>query len=541
LVVSQESGAEATAVEPNSPEDVNRAVNTAAVAALHERLAQAANGGGEGAREKQAARGKLPVRERIERVLDPGSPFLELSPLAAEGMYDGMSPSAGIVTGLGRIGGREVLLVANDPTVKGGAYFPMTVKKHLRAQEIALANHLPCLYLVDSGGAFLPLQRDLFADREHFGRIFRNQALLSARGLRQVAVVLGSCTAGGAYVPAMCDEAVIVRGAGTIFLAGPPLVRAATGEEVSAEELGGADTHGRISGVVDYIADDEAAALALARDLMSAPRSTPPLLPWQREPIREPEEDAQDLLTLVPSDPRHPYDVRQVLRRVLDASQIREFKAEYGTTLVCGFGHLYGIPVGVLANNGILFPASARKGAHFVMLCAQQRIPLLFFQNVTGFAVGRRAEHDGIARDGAKMVAAVAVAQVPKITVMIGASYGAGNYAMCGRAYDPRFVFSWPSHRIAVMGGEQAADVLTDIRRQRVTARGDAHDEAALAALRTAIEAGYEEEASPYFATARLWDDGVIDPRQTRQVVGLALGTTLNAPIPPTDFGVLRI
>ncbi|MGH2603189.1 MAG: carboxyl transferase domain-containing protein, partial [Dehalococcoidia bacterium] len=450
-------------------------------------------------------------------------------------------PGAGIATGIGWIGGREVVVVANDPTVKGGTYFPMTVKKHVRAQEIATANHLPCLYLVDSGGAFLPLQSEVFPDKEDFGRIFRNQALLSAQGLRQVAIVLGSCTAGGAYVPAMCDEAVIVRGAGTIFIGGPPLVKAATGEEVSAEELGGADVHGRISGVVDYVADDEPEALALARDLLSAPRPAPPRTPWQREPIREPEENPDGLLAIVPPDPRHPYDVRQVLRRVLDGSRLREFKADYGQALVCGFGHLYGIPVGVVANNGVLFPESARKGAHFVMLCAQQRIPLLFFQNITGFIVGRQYEHAGIARDGAKMVAAVAVAQVPKLTVMIGASYGAGNYAMCGRAYDPRFVFSWPNHRIAVMGGEQAAGVLTDIRRQGAQKQGTPLDEAKLDAIRQEVEARYDEEASPYYATARLWDDGIIDPRHTRQVLGLALATTLNAPIPPTNYGVLRI
>jgi 3-methylcrotonyl-CoA carboxylase beta subunit len=521
--------------------ETNLEANLAAVSELHERLNQAAEGGGPAAHERGLARGKLPVRERIDRVIDPASPFLELSPLAANGMYDDASPGAGIVTGIGRIGGREVVIVANDPTVKGGTYFPMTVKKHLRAQEIALANRLPCLYLVDSGGAFLPLQSDVFPDKEHFGRIFRNQAVLSAEGLRQVAIVLGSCTAGGAYVPAMCDEAVIVQGAGTIFLAGPPLVKAATGEEVTAEELGGADVHARISGVVDYLAEDETVALALARDLMSAPRPAHPEMPWQREPIKELEEDPEDLLRLVPADPRRPYDVRQVLRRVLDGSQLREFKAEYGTTLVCGFGHLYGIPVGVIANNGILFPDSARKGAHFVMLCAQQRIPLLFFQNITGFIVGRRYEHEGVARDGAKMVAAVAVAQVPKITVMIGASYGAGNYAMCGRAYDPRFVFSWPSHRIAVMGGEQAAGVLTDIRRDSARKTGLELDEEKLAAIQADVLARYEEEASPYFATARLWDDGIIDPRQTRQVVGLALATTLNAPIPATEYGVLRI
>ena len=524
-----------------TPTDDHRSANLATIAELHERLARAAAGGGPAAHAKQRDRGKLPVRERIERVLDPASPFLELSSLAAEGMYDGAAPGAGIVTGIGRVGGREVVVVANDPTVKGGTYFPITVKKHLRAQEIAGANRLPCLYLVDSGGAFLPLQSEVFPDRDHFGRIFRNQAVLSAAGLRQVAVVLGSCTAGGAYVPAMCDEAVIVRGTGTIFLAGPPLVREATGEEVTAEDLGGADVHGRISGVVDYIAEDEPAALALARDLMSAPRPAPPPPPWQREPVREPDEDPEDLLDIVPPDPRRPYDVRQVLARVLDGSRLREFKAEYGATLVCGFGHLYGIPVGVLANNGVLFPDSARKGAHFVMLCAQQRIPLLFFQNITGFIVGRRYEHEGVARDGAKMVAAVATAQMPKLTVMIGASYGAGNYAMCGRAYDPRFVFSWPSHRIAVMGGDQAAGVLVTIREQAAKNRGEIPDDEALAAMRAEVAARYEEETSPYFATARLWDDGVIDPRQTRQVLGLALATTLNAPIPATEYGVLRI
>jgi len=530
------------AVTESPPQQPTSAeANAAAVAELQRRLARAAAGGGDAAQAKQRARGKLPPRERIERVLDPASPFLELSPLAAEGMYDGDSPGAGIVTGIGRIGGREVVVVANDPTVKGGTYFPMTVKKHLRAQEIALANRLPCLYLVDSGGAFLPLQSEVFPDRDHFGRIFRNQAVLSARGLRQVAVVLGSCTAGGAYVPAMSDEAVIVRGAGTIFLAGPPLVKAATGEEVTAEELGGADLHGRVSGVVDYVADDEPSALALARDLMSQPRPAPPPAPWQRQPSRDPEEDPEELLTIVPPDPRRPYDVRQVLRRVVDASRLREFKAEYGQTLVCAFAHLYGIPVGILANNGVLFPDSARKGAHFVMLCCQQKIPLLFFQNITGFIVGRRYEAEGVARDGAKLVAAVAVAQVPKLTVMIGASYGAGNYAMCGRAYDPRFVFSWPSHRIAVMGGDQAAGVLTQIRQQSAAARGHPLDPAELAAVQGDVATRYAEEASPYYATARLWDDGIIDPRQTRPVLGLALATTLNAPIAETDYGVLRI
>jgi acetyl-CoA carboxylase carboxyltransferase component len=529
-------------IDRNDPTfQANREANLALIDDLRGRLERARAGGGAAAQDRQRQRGKLPVRERIDRVLDPASPFLELSSLAAEECYDGDAPAAGIVTGVGRIGGRETVIVANDPTVKGGTYFPLTVKKHLRAQEIALANHLACLYLVDSGGAFLPLQSDVFPDREHFGRIFRNQALMSARRLRQVAVVLGSCTAGGAYVPAMIDEAIIVRGAGTILLGGPPLVKAATGEEVTAEELGGADVHGRISGVVDYVADDEPQALALAHDVLAAPRSTPPPLPWARQPIAEPEEDPEDLLGIIPTDPRYPYDPRLVMARILDGSQFREFKADYGQTLVCGFGHIYGTPVGILANSGVLFPESARKGAHFVMLCAQERIPLVFLQNITGFIVGKKYEHEGIARDGAKMVAAVAVAQVPKITVITGASYGAGNYAMSGRAYDPRFLFSWPNSRIAVMGGEQAAGVLVTIRQRAAEGRGEALDAAGLEALRLQVEAQYEAETSPYFATARLWDDGIIDPRQTRQVLGLALQTALNAPIPPTDYGVLRI
>ena len=518
-----------------------REANLAAIAELERRLARAAAGGGEAAHARQAARGKLPVRDRITAVLDPASPFLELSPLAADDMYDGASPGAGMVTGIGRIGGREAVIVANDPTVKGGTYFPVTVKKHVRAQEIAFANRLPCLYLVDSGGAYLPLQSELFADRDHFGRIFRNQALLSAAGLRQVAAVVGSCTAGGAYVPAMCDESVIVRGTGTIFLAGPPLVEAATGEKVTAEDLGGADVHGRISGVVDYVAETEPEALAIARDLMRAPARSRPTLPWSREPIRDPHEDPSELPDIVSPDPRQGYDVRKVIRRVLDASAFREFKAEYGQTLVCGFGHLYGIPVGIVANNGVLFPESARKGAHFVMLCNQQRVPLVFLQNITGFIVGSKYEREGVARDGAKMVAAVAAAQVPKLTVMIGASYGAGNYAMCGRAYDPRFVFSWPTHRISVMGGEQAAGVLTGIRKSSAEASGRPLGEGELESIRSEVEARYAEEASPWYATARLWDDGVIDPRSTRQVLGLALESTLNAPIGVTEYGVLRM
>lgn len=519
----------------------NREANLRLIEELRARQERVRAGGGIRAQELQRQRGKLPVRERIERVLDPASPFLELSSLAAEGLYDDEAPGAGIVTGIGRVGGHQVVLVANDPTVKGGTYFPLTVKKHLRAQEIALENHLPCLYLVDSGGAFLPLQSEVFPDREHFGRIFRNQAVLSSRGLRQVAVVLGPCTAGGAYVPAMSDEAIIVRGTGTIYLGGPPLVKAATGEEVSEEELGGADVHGRISGVVDYVAADEAEALAIARDILATPRPAPPPLPWERAAVVEPVEDPEDILGLVSPDPRHLYDPRPVIRRILDGSHFREFKADYGQTLICGFGRLYGVPVGLVTNQGVLFPESARKGAHFVMLCAQERVPLLFLQNITGFIVGRRYEHEGIARDGAKMVAAVAVAQVPKLTLMTGASYGAGNYAMAGRAYDSRFLFAWPNAKIGVMGGEQAAGVLTTIKERAARRRGATLAGDDLAALRRETEEQYAEETSAYYATARLWDDGIVDPRQTREVLGLALQTSLNAPIPATDYGVLRI
>jgi 3-methylcrotonyl-CoA carboxylase beta subunit len=518
-----------------------RDANSELVTDLQIRLARIAQGGGERALERDRQRGKLPVRERIDRVIDPGSPFLELSPLAAEGMYDGDAPSAGIVTGIGSVAGRQIVIVANDPTVKGGTYYPMTVKKHLRAQEIASQNHLPCLYLVDSGGAFLPLQSEVFPDREHFGRIFHNQALLSARGIRQVAVVLGSCTAGGAYVPAMADEAVIVRGNGTIFLGGPPLVKAATGEEITAEELGGADVHSRISGVVDHVANDEEEALQIARRLMTVPGRKLPGLPWEKQEVRPPIDDPADLLGLVPPDPRTPVDPRPVLRRILDGSQLDEFKAEYAQTVVCGFGHLFGIPVGIVANNGVLFSDSARKATHFILLCAQQRIPLLFVQNITGFLVGREAEHGGIARDGAKMVAAVAAAQVPKITLITGASYGAGNYAMCGRGYDPRFLFTWPTSRTAVMGGEQAAGVLATIRQRALLSRGEELDAETEARLFEEVRARYEDETSPYFSTARLWDDGVIDPRDTRTVLGLALEATLNAPIPESQFGVLRI
>lgn len=510
--------------------------NIAVVQDLRTRLDRVAEGGGPRRRERDRERGKLPVRERIDRVVDQGSPFLELSPLAAEGMYDDEVPAAGIVTGVGRIDGQPVMIVANDPTVKAGTYYPQTVKKHLRAQTVALENRLPCLYLVDSGGAFLPLQSEVFPDREHFGRIFHNQAVLSAAGIRQIAAVLGSCTAGGAYVPAMSDEAIIVRGNGTIFLGGPPLVRAATGEEITAEELGGADVHGRISGVVDYIANDEEEALQLARRLLMVRHAQLPELPWERRKSVPPEGNPADILGLVPPDPRTPSDPRPMLRHILDGGILDEFKGDYAETIICGYSHLYGIPVGVIANNGVLFSESARKATHFIMLCTQQRIPLLFVQNITGFLVGRDAEHGGIARDGAKMVAAVATAKVPKITLITGASYGAGNYAMAGRGYDPRFLFTWPTSRTAVMGGEQAARVLTTIR-----SRGQVLAAAEQAAMEQETRDRYERETEPYFGTARLWDDGVIDPRDTRTVLGLALETSLNVEIEESKVGVLRV
>ena len=510
--------------------------NLAVVENLRSRLDRVAEGGGPRRRERDRERGKLPVRERIDRVVDLGSPFLELSSLAAEGMYDGEVPAAGIITGVGRVDGRPVMIVANDPTVKAGTYYPQTVKKHLRAQTIALENRLPCLYLVDSGGAFLPLQSEVFPDRDHFGRIFHNQAVLSAAGIRQIAAVLGSCTAGGAYVPAMSDEAIIVRGNGTIFLGGPPLVKAATGEEISAEALGGADVHGRVSGVVDYIADDEEQALQIARRLLMVRKPPAPEFPWERRDIRPPEGEPDDLLGLVPPDPRTPSDPRPLLRHILDGGEIDEFKAEFGETIVCGYGHLFGIPVGVIANNGVLFSESAQKATHFIMLCTQQRVPLLFVQNITGFLVGSEAEHGGIARDGAKMVSAVATARVPKVTLITGASYGAGNYAMAGRGYDPRFLFTWPTSRTAVMGGEQAARVLTTIR-----SRGQNLTSDELERMEQETRDRYERETEPYFGTARLWDDGVIDPRDTRTVLGLALETCLNAEIEDTKLGVLRI
>jgi len=518
---------------------------------LRERLAGVRRGGSEAARKKHTDRGKLLVRDRVDRLLDAGSPFLELSPLAATGMYgapDGGEavPSAGIVTGIGRVSGRECVVVANDATVKGGTYYPITVKKHLRAQAVASDNRLPCVYLVDSGGAFLPMQDEVFPDREHFGRIFFNQANLSARGIPQIASVMGSCTAGGAYVPAMSDETVIVRNQGTIFLGGPPLVKAATGEVVTAEVLGGGDVHARTSGVVDHLAEDDAHALAIVRSIVGtlervSTSSTDVGHRVTPHEVEEPHEDASSLYDVVPTDSRTPYDVREVIRRVVDGSRFHEFKQLYAETLVCGFARIWGHPVGIVANNGILFSESALKGAHFIELCNQRGIPLVFLQNITGFMVGREYENRGIARDGAKLVTAVACSVVPKFTVVIGGSFGAGNYGMCGRAYDPRFLWMWPNARISVMGGEQAASVLATVRRDGLEAKGEEWSPDDEEAFKAPIRDQYEVQGSPYYSTARLWDDGVIDPRQTRQVLGLALQTTLNAPIPATDYGVLRI
>ena len=503
---------------------------------LHARTARVREGGPAASRERHVARGKLLPRDRVDRLLDPGSPFLEVAPLAAYGMYgadgdDLAGPSAGIVTGIGRVAGREVVVVANDATVKGGTYYPLTVKKHLRAQTIAQQNRLPCVYLVDSGGAFLPMQDEVFPDREHFGRIFFNQAQLSARGIAQVAAVMGSCTAGGAYVPAMSDESVIVRDQGTIFLGGPPLVKAATGEVVTAEDLGGGDVHARTSGVVDHLADDDAHALDIVRSIVGTlgPAPAPSLV---RQWSREPREDPETLLDVVPVDGRTPYDVREVIRRLVDDSRLHEFKPLYGDTLVCGFAHVDGYPVAILANNGILFSESALKGAHFVELANQRGIPLLFLQNITGFMVGRQYENGGIAKDGAKLVTAVASSVVPKLTVVIGGSFGAGNYGMCGRAYDPRFLWTWPNARISVMGGEQAASVLATVRRDGLEARGESWSAEDEEAFRAPIRAQYEEQGSPYYATARLWDDGVLDPRDTRRTLALALQACANAPVP---------
>jgi acetyl-CoA carboxylase carboxyltransferase component len=494
------------------------------VAELRERTAQVALGGGEKAVERHRSRGKLTARERIDRLLDPDTAFLELSALAAWDLYDGDAPSAGIVTGIGTIEGRQCVVVANDATVKGGSYFPLTVKKHLRAQEVAWQNALPCVYLVDSGGAFLPLQADVFPDRDHFGRIFYNQARLSARGIAQIAVVMGSCTAGGAYVPAMSDETVIVRGTGTIFIGGPPLVKAATGQDVTAEELGGADVHARRSGVADHYALDDEHALALAREIVRH-LGDPPPGPWQLAPAEPPAIDPSDLYGLIPEDFRHETDPLELIARIVDGSRFHEFKALYGDTLVCGFARIEGYPVAILANRGVLFAESSQKGAHFVELACKRRVPLVFLQNITGFMVGKEYEEGGIARDGAKLVTAVACAEVPKFTVVTGGSFGAGNYAMCGRAYAPRQLWMWPNARISVMGGEQAATVLTMV--------GDADPDE--------IRATYEREGNPYFSTARLWDDGIIDPLDTRRVLALGLAAAANAPVPETTFGVFRM
>ncbi len=518
----------------------NRTRMEALAAELRDRIAQAQAGGPADARAKHVARGKLLPRERVEGLLDPGTAFLELSPLAAYDLYDGDAPAAGIITGIGTIQGRQAIIVANDATVKGGTYFPLTVKKHLRAQEIAIENRLPCVYLVDSGGAFLPLQAEIFPDRDHFGRIFFNQARLSALGAAQVAVVMGSCTAGGAYVPAMCDEAVIVRGTGTIFLGGPPLVKAATGEEVTAEELGGGDVHARISGVADHLAANDRDAIAITRRIFATLGAQPPpgMAP---DAVEEPAYDPAELYGIIPADPRTPYDIREVIARIVDGSRLQEFKALYGQTLVTGFARIHGYPVGIVANNGVLFSESALKGTHFIELCCQRRIPLLFLQNITGFMVGKRYEHGGIARDGAKMVHAVATAAVPKFTVLVGASNGAGNYGMCGRAYGPRFLFTWPNSRISVMGGEQAASTLLTVKLQQLAARGEGLAESEQERLTAPIRDKYEAEGNPYYATARLWDDGVIDPVETRDVLGLALAAALATPIAETRVGVYRM
>ena len=525
-----------TAVDPKSDGfKANAKINRGLAETLRKRCATAALGGAKESRARHTARGKLLPRDRVMRLLDAGSPFLEVGALAAHEVYPDEAPGAGVIAGIGRVSGREVMIVANDATVKGGAYFPLTVKKHLRAQEIALQNRLPCVYLVDSGGANLPHQAEVFPDRDHFGRIFFNQARMSAEGLAQIACVMGSCTAGGAYVPAMSDETVIVRGQGTIFLGGPPLVKAATGEIISAEELGGADTHGRRSGVVDHVADDDEHALSIVRNIVANLNTTKPA-ELVVEEARPPAYDPQELYGIVPSDVRAPYDVREVIARIVDGSNFDEFKALYGTTLVCGFARIWGYPVAILANNGVLFSESALKGAHFIELACKRKIPLVFLQNISGFMVGGKYEAGGIAKDGAKLVTAVASAEVPKFTVLIGGSFGAGNYGMCGRAFSPRFLWSWPNSRISVMGGEQAASVLATVHRDADTWTPEQED-----AFKAPVRQKYEDEGNPYYATARLWDDGIIDPVQTRDVLGLSISASLNAPIPETRFGVFRM
>lgn len=512
----------------------------ALVADLKAKVEAISLGGGEAARDKHLARGKLLPRDRIAALLDPGTPFLELSQLAAYGMYGDAAPAAGLITGIGRVAGQECMIVCNDATVKGGTYYPITIKKHLRAQEIAGENHLPCIYLVDSGGANLPSQDDVFPDRDHFGRIFYNQANLSARGIAQIAVVMGSCTAGGAYVPAMSDESIIVKDQGTIFLGGPPLVKAATGEVVSAEDLGGGDVHTRLSGVADHLAQNDQHALLLARRIVgNLNRSKQPS--WVLSEPKAPKYDPEELYGVIPDDTRKPFDVREVIARIVDGSELDEFKARYGTTLVCGFARMHGMPVGIIANNGILFSESALKGAHFIELCCQRKIPLVFLQNITGFMVGRKYENEGIARNGAKLVAAVATAAVPKFTVIIGGSFGAGNYGMCGRAFSPRMLWMWPNARISVMGGEQAASVLATVKRDNIESKGGAWSPEDEAAFKAPILEQYERQGHPYYASARLWDDGVIDPMDTRAVLALGLSAAMNAPIQETKFGVFRM
>ncbi|MDG5493515.1 carboxyl transferase domain-containing protein [Niveispirillum sp. BGYR6] len=530
-----------TAIDPRSPAFAeNTASMRAQVDDLRATVARIAQGGGEKAMAKHLARGKLSPRDRVRTLLDPGTPFLEFSQLAAYQVYADDVPAAGIITGIGRVSGQECVIVANDATVKGGTYYPLTVKKHLRAQDIARENNLPCVYLVDSGGANLPNQDEVFPDRDHFGRIFYNQATLSANGVPQIAVVMGSCTAGGAYVPAMADESIIVKNQGTIFLGGPPLVKAATGEVVSAEDLGGGDVHTRISGVADHLASDDGHALGIARRIVgNLNRVKNPEMDIR--PVREPLYPAEDLYGIIPTDTRKPYDVREIIARIVDGSELDEFKANYGTTLVCGFARLWGMPVGIIANNGILFSESAVKGAHFIELCCQRKIPLLFLQNITGFMVGRKYENAGIAKDGAKLVTAVACANVPKLTLIIGGSFGAGNYGMCGRAFNPRFLFMWPNARISVMGGEQAANVLATVRRDGLEAQGRDWSAEEEEAFKSPIREQYERQGHPYYASARLWDDGIIDPADTRNVLGLSLSAALNAPIPPAKFGVFRM
>ncbi|WP_339632003.1 carboxyl transferase domain-containing protein [uncultured Sneathiella sp.] len=518
----------------------NAAQMTALVEDLKEKVATIKQGGGEKARDKHLSRGKLLPRERVRKLLDPGSPFLEFSQMAAWDMYSGDIHSAGIITGIGRVEGRECVVICNDATVKGGTYYPLTVKKHLRAQEVALENRLPCIYLVDSGGANLPNQQDVFPDRDHFGRSFYNQANMSALGIPQIAVVMGSCTAGGAYVPAMCDESIIVRNQGTIFLAGPPLVKAATGEVVSAEDLGGAEVHSRISGVTDHMAENDLHALQIARRCVATFNRPKPMQLEVRKPA-PPLYDPKEIYGLIPKDMRTPFDVREIIARIVDGSDFDEFKKNYGTTLVTGFAHIHGYPVGILANNGILFSESAVKGAHFIELCCQRNIPLVFLQNITGFMVGQKYESGGIAKDGAKLVTAVATAKVPKFTMIFGGSFGAGNYGMGGRAYSPRLLWMWPNSRISVMGGSQAASVLATVKRDGMEARGESWSAEEEAAFKAPIEAQYEKEGHPYFASARVWDDGIVDPAESRTVLGLGLSASLNAPIEPTKFGLFRM